>query len=104
MEDPQGALVYRVVSASDASKSSKPPRAEQTRPCLLQIPYPPKPDRPAMKIDFEIKKIAMVNADFDLSNDLVHQRIALEVTVKSAKEDGPGVFMGDLAVLWRHDR
>lgn len=104
LDDPQGALVYRVVSASDASKSSKPPRAEQTRQCHLQIPYPPKPERPSMKIDFEIKKIALVNADFDLSNDLVHQRIALEVTVKSSKEGGSGVFIGDLAVLWRHDR
>jgi hypothetical protein len=57
-----------------------------------------------MKIDFEIRKIAMVNADFDLSNDLVHQRIALAVTVKSSKEDGPGVFTGDLTAFWRHDR
>jgi len=104
LEDPQVAVVYRIVSASDASKGSKPPRAEQTRQCQLQIPYPPKPDKPSMKIDFEIRKIALVNADFDLSNDLVHQRIALEVTVKSAKEEGPGIFIGDLAVLWRHDR
>jgi hypothetical protein len=104
LEDPQGALAYRIVSASDASKSPKPPRAEQTRQCHVQIPYPPKPDKSAMKIDFEIKKIVLVNADFDLSNDLVHQRIVLEVTVKSAKEEGPGVFIGDLAVLWRHDR
>jgi len=34
----------------------------------------------------------------------VHQRIALAVTVKSSKEDGPGVFTGDLAAFWRHDR
>ena len=104
LDDPQGALVYRIVSVSDASKSAKPPRAEQTRQCHAPIPYPPKPEKPSMKIDFEIRKIAMVNADFDLSNDLVHQRIALAVTVKSSKEDGPGVFTGDLTAFWRHDR
>jgi hypothetical protein len=103
LEDPQGATVYRVLAASDSCKGVKPPQSDKTRSQSIPFPYPPKPNKPSMKIDYEIKKNAMVNADFQLSTDLIHEKIALDLKVLCAKEEGPGVFIGDLAAFWRHE-
>jgi hypothetical protein len=103
LDDPQCALVYRVLAASDSCKGVKPPQSDKTRPQSIPFPYPPKPAKPSMKIDYEIKKSVMVNADFQLSTDLVHEKIALDLKALCAKEGGPGVFIGDLAAFWRHE-
>ncbi len=103
LKDPGAVLAYRVVAASDASKSMKPPRAEETRPLKAFFPYPNKPNVPKIKIDFEIRKTANMKADLYLSNDLVHQKIQLDMTVASVKDEGPGLFTGVLVIYWGNE-
>jgi hypothetical protein len=85
LEDPQGALVYRVLAATDSCKGVKPPHSDKTRSQSIPFPYPPKPNKPSMKIDYEIQKSVMLNVDFQLSNDLIHEKIALDLKVLSVK-------------------
>ena len=103
LKDPQSVLVYRIVAASDASKSNKPPKAEETRMLHTTFPYPPKPNFPKIKIDFEIRKIVNEKADFALNDERMKQRIGLDLSVESSKENGPGAFVGDLVAYWGNE-
>jgi hypothetical protein len=100
LKDPNAMAVYRIVAASDASKSKRPPQADVTRTTHTNFSYPPKPDVAAIKIDFEIRKTAGVKADIQLSHEVMKDRIEMHVIVPSAKEDGPGACVGDLVIYW----
>jgi len=103
LKDPHSVLVYRIVAVSDASKNNKPPKAEETRTLNTNFPYPPKPNFPKIKIDFEIRKVVNSKADFALNDDRMKQRIQLDLSVESGKENGPGVFVGDLVAYWGNE-
>ncbi len=103
LKDPNSVSVCRIAAASDASKSVKPPKAEVTRSMKTSFVYPSKPNIPKIKIDFEIRKTVSSKADFQLNHDLMRQKIELEVTVESAKENGPGVFVGDFIAYWANE-
>ena len=103
LKDPNQVLVYKVLAASDASKMNKPPRAEETRTLHTTFPYPPKPNFPKIKIDFEIRKVVNWKADFALNDDKIRQRIELDLSVESSKEDGPGAFVGDFVAYWGNE-
>lgn len=103
LKDPNAASAYRIVAASDASKSMKPPKAEETRPLKVNFPYPNKPNIPKIKIDFEVRKSANEKADLFLSNDLVRQKIQMDITVSSVKDDGPGIYAGVLVIYWGNE-
>jgi len=103
LKDPNSVLVYRIVAVSDASKSNKPPKAEETRTLHTTFPYPPKPNFPKIKIDFEIRKVVNWKTDFALNDDRMKQRIELDLSVESGKGDGPGVFVGDFVAYWGNE-
>jgi hypothetical protein len=103
LKDPGSVLVYKIAAASDASKSNKPPQSEETRAVQASFPYPPKPNFPKIKIDFEIRKIVNWKTDFRLDNNQMKQRIDLDLSVESIKGDGPGVFTGDLVAYWGNE-
>lgn len=100
LKDPNAVKVYRIVAATDASKSNKPPKADESRAAHASFPYPPKPNLPKIKIDFEVRAVLNLKADFRLNNDLMRQRIELDLGIETAKEDGPGVFVGDFVAYW----
>lgn len=100
LKDPNAVRVYRIVAATDASKSAKPPKAEESRTVHASFPYPPKPNLPKIKIDFEVRATLNLKADFRLNNDLMRQRIELDLGLETAKENGPGVFAGDFVAYW----
>lgn len=103
LKDPNAVLVYKIAAASDASKANKPPRAEETRTLHTTLPYAPKPNFPKIKVDFEIRKIVNSNADIQLANQAMQQKIELDLSVQSAKEGGPGVFVGDWVCYWGNE-
>ncbi|HVZ80435.1 MAG TPA: hypothetical protein VHE12_06475 [bacterium] len=103
LKDPNAVAVYKVVAASDASKSAKPPRADESRTLKAVFPYPPKPNFPKIKLDFEVRASLNVQADFRPANMPMKERVELEVTLETAKENGPGVFVGDLVIYWGNE-
>ncbi len=103
LKDPNAVLVYRFAAATDASKASKPPKAEEVRELQAAFPYPNKPMLPKIKIDFEIRKTALMAAEFQLSNDMIRQKVVLDLTVDSSKNEGPGIFTGDLVIYWANE-
>ncbi|HUO58218.1 MAG TPA: hypothetical protein VMV05_08585 [bacterium] len=103
LKDPNAVAVYKVVAASDASKSGRPPQADESRAMQATVPYPPKPNFPKIKIDFEVRGSVNLKTDFKLNNNVMRQRIELDLGVESAKGDGPGVFVGDLVAYWGNE-
>ena len=103
LKDPNAVSVYRIVAATDASKSNKPPKAEESRTMRAFFPYPPKPNFPKIKIDFEVRATMNLKADFRLNNSQMKQRIELDLGLETIKENGPGVFVGDLVVYWANE-
>lgn len=103
LKDPNAVKVYRIVAATDASKSNKPPKSEESRVSHASFPYPPKPNQPKIKIDFEVRASLNLKADFRLNHDLMHQRIELDLGIETIKENGPGVFVGELVVYWANE-
>jgi hypothetical protein len=95
--------VYRIVAATDASKSNKPPKSEESRTMRAFFPYPPKPNFPKIKIDFEVRAALNLKADFQLNNSQMKQRVELDLGLETIKENGPGVFVGDLVVYWANE-
>ncbi|HEY5037937.1 MAG TPA: hypothetical protein VIJ93_02585 [bacterium] len=104
MRAPETLSVYKILSASDASTSGKPPRADETRTVKISIPYPPKPGPSYKDIKYEIKSLTNLNSDFQLSNEMVREKLVLNVTLQSAKEAGPTIFIADLAVFWNLEK
>jgi len=100
LKDPNAVKVYRIVAATDASKSAKPPKTDEARTVHTTFPYPPKPNFPKIKIDFEVRAGLNLKADFRLNNDVMRQRIELDLGIETAKENGPGVFVGDFVAYW----
>src|ERR1039458_2933616 len=100
LKDPNAIGVYRITAATDASKSNKPPKSEENRALFATFPYPPKPNFPKIKIDFEVRATLNLKADFRLNNSPLKQRVELDLGLETAKETGPSVFVGDLVVYW----
>lgn len=103
LKDPNSVSVHKIAAASDASKSNKPPQADETRAMRAFFSYPPKPNLPKIKIDFEVRKIAELKAEFQMNNETMKQRIALDLSLESAKKEGPGVFVGDFVAYWGNE-
>lgn len=103
LKDPNAVAVYKVVAATDASRSAKPPRADEARASKAVFPYPPKPNFPKIKLDFEVRASLNVKADFRPVNVPMKERVELEVTLETEKENGPGVFVGDLVIYWGNE-
>jgi hypothetical protein len=103
LKDPNAVLVYRVVAATDASKSNKPPKSEESRAMNAVFPYPPKPNFPKIKIDFEVRASLNLKADFRLNNNTMKQRVELDLGLETIQENGPGVFVGELVVSWGNE-
>lgn len=103
LKDPNAVAVYKVVAATDASKSSKPPRADEERVSKAVFPYPPKPNFPKIKLDFEVRATLNIKADFRPVNTPLKERVELEVILETEKENGPGVFVGDLVIYWGNE-
>lgn len=103
LKDPNAVLVYRVAAATDASKSGKPPRSEESRSLRAVFPYPPKPNFPKIKIDFEVRASLNLKADFRLNNDQMRQKIELNLDLETTKENGPGIFVGELVAYWGNE-
>jgi hypothetical protein len=103
LKDPNAVKVYRIVAATDASKSMKPPKTDESRAIHATFPYPPKPNLPKIKIDFEVRAALNLKADFRLNNDVMRQRIELDLGIETAKENGPGVFVGDFVAYWANE-
>ena len=103
LKDPQAVAVYRVVAASDASKTNKPPQADESRAAQATFPYPAKPNFPKIKIDFEVRAAVNLKTDFRLNNNVMRQKIELDLGMESAKGQGPSVFVGDLVAYWGNE-
>lgn len=103
LKDPNAVAVYRIAAASDASTSNKPPQSEESRVGQATFPYPPKPNFPKIKIDFEVRKTVDWKAEFQMNNDTFKQRINLDLGTASIKEDGPGIFVGDFVAYWGNE-
>jgi hypothetical protein len=103
LKDPSAVAVYRIVAATDASKSNKPPKSEESRVMRATFPYPAKPNFPKIKIDFEVRASLNLKADFRLNNNQMKQRVELDLGLETLKENGPGIFVGDLVVYWGNE-
>lgn len=103
LKDPDAVAVYKIVAASDASKANKPPQTEETRSMRAVFPYPNKPNFPKIKIDFEVRGSVNVKSDFKLNNNVMRQKIELDLGVDSIKGDGPGVFVGEFVAYWGNE-
>ena len=103
LKDPNAVAVYRIVAATDASKSAKPPRSEENRAVNAVFPYPSKPNLPKIKLDFEVRAALNLKADFRLNHNQMRQRVELDLGIEAIKEGGPGVFVGDLVVYWGNE-
>lgn len=103
LKDPGAVAVYKIAAATDASRSSKPPRSEESRAVSAFFPYPPKPNFPKIKLDFEVRASLNQKADFKLSNNPIKQRVELDLGIETIKEDGPGVFIGDMVIYWGNE-
>ena len=103
LKDPNAVSVYRIAAATDASKSNKPPRSEENRALQAVFPYPPKPDFPKIKIDFEVRASLNLKSDFRLSNNQMKQRIELGLGLETIQENGPGVFVGEMVAYWGNE-
>lgn len=103
LKDPNAVAVYRIAAATDASKSAKPPRSEENRAVNAVFPYPPKPNLPKIKLDFEVRASLNLKADFRLNHNQMRQKVELDLGIETAKEGGPGVFVGDLVVYWGNE-
>lgn len=103
LKDPNAVSVYRILAATDASKSNKPPKSEENRTLRAYFPYPPKPNFPKIKIDFEVRATLNLKANFQLNNSPLKQRLELDLGLETIKENGPGVFVGDLVVYWANE-
>src|SRR5258706_199892 len=68
LKDSNALAVYRIVAASDASKTNKPPQTEESRAVHSTFPWPTKPNFPKIKIDFEVRGSVNVKTDFKLNN------------------------------------
>lgn len=100
---PQVPVAYKVIAASDASKSARPPKSDETRALRAFFPYPEKPTLPKIKMDFEMRKATDLRTEFHLSPEPMKSRILMDLSVESAKKDGPGVFVGDLVAYWTNE-
>jgi len=100
---PQVPVAFKVIAASDASKSKKPPRWEETRALKAFFPYPEKPALPKIKMDFEMRKVADLRTEFHLSPEPMKSRILMDLSVESASKDGPGLFVGDFVAYWANE-
>ncbi len=97
----QPMAVYRVMAVSDASKSGAPPPALEDRSLVIPIAYPPQPSgAPNMEIKYDIKPACVHNTDYQLNDERLKQRLELRLPLKALKNDGPTVFVADLAVFW----
>ncbi len=103
LKDANAVAVYRIAAATDASKSNKPPRAEEPRALQAFFPHPPKPNFPKIKIDFEVRASLNLKSDFRLSNNQVKQRIEMDLGLETTKENGPGVFVGEMVIYWGNE-
>ncbi len=103
LKDSSAVAVYRIVAATDATKTNKPPQTEESRAVRATFPWPNKPNFPKIKIDFEVRAGVNVKADFKLNNDLMRQKIEMDLGLETIKEDGPGVFVGDLVIYWGNE-
>jgi len=103
LKDSNALAVYRIAAATDASKSNKPPRSEESRPLRSAFPYPTKPNFPKIKIDFEVRASLNLKADFRLNNDPIRQRVELNLELETIQDKGPGIFVGELVVYWGNE-
>ena len=103
LKDSGAVSVYRIAAATDASKSNKPPRAGESRPQRAAFPYPPKPNFPKIKIDFEVRASLNLKADFRLNNDPIRQKVELNLELETIQDKGPGIFVGELVVYWGNE-
>lgn len=103
LKSPGAVKVYRIAAATDASKSGRSPKADESRGLQASFTYPPKPNMPKIKVDFEVRAALNLKADFRLDNDVMRQRIELNLVVETAKENGPGVFVGDFVAYWANE-
>jgi len=103
LKDPQAVAVYRIAAATDASKSNQPPKAGEHRALRALFPYPPKPNFPKIKIDFEVRASLNLKADFRLNNDAMRQRFELNLELETLQENGPGIFVGELVAYWGNE-
>jgi hypothetical protein len=103
LKDPNSVVAYRIAAASDASKTHKPPQTEESRAMHAAFPYPPKPNFPKIKVDFEVRGSVNVKTDFRLNNDAMRQKIELDLGVESIKGEGPGVFVGEFVAYWGNE-
>lgn len=103
LKDPSAVAVYRIVAATDASKSNKPPQSEVSRVLHAAFPYPSKPNFPKIKIDFEVRASLNLKADFRMNNDQMRQRIELDLELEPIQENGPGIFVGELVAYWGNE-
>jgi hypothetical protein len=44
-----------------------------------------------------------LKADFRLNNSQMKQRVELDLGLETIKENGPGIFVGDLVVYWGNE-
>jgi hypothetical protein len=100
---PQVPIAFKVAAASDASKSARPPKADETRALKAFFPYPEKPQIPKIKMDFEMRKVVDLKTEFHLSPEAIRSRILMDLSVASAKQDGPGLFVGDFVAYWANE-
>jgi hypothetical protein len=91
--------VYRVLAVSDASKSGAPASALENRQLRVPIPYPPG-GAGNLELKYEVKPTCVHNTDFQLNHEPVKHRLELVVELKAVKNDGPTVFVADIAVFW----
>jgi len=102
MRDPNaGMQVFRVMAVSDASKSGAPAPASENRSVRIPFSYPlPAPSSGNPELKYEIKPSCVHNTDFQLNHEHIRQQLELVVELKAVKNDGPTVFVADLAIFW----
>jgi hypothetical protein len=50
-----------------------------------------------------MRKVTDLKTEFHLSPEPMKSRILMDLSVESAKKDGPGVFVGDLVAYWANE-
>jgi len=92
--------VYRVLAVSDASKSGAPAPALEDRKAKIAFAYPPNEAGGNAELKYEIKPTCVHNTDFQLNHERIRQVLELVVDLKAVKNDGPTVFVADVAIFW----
>jgi hypothetical protein len=101
MRDPKaGIQVFRVMAVSDASKSGAPAPTSENRTVRIPFAYPPSPSGGNPELKYEIKPSCVHNTDFQLNHERIRQQLELVMELKAVKNDGPTVFVADLAIFW----